>query len=50
MGETQDGRNSHLKYHLQLKTKEQKKIFWVVVWDHKGEEGSSHGDGKANVW
>ena len=22
----------------------------VVVWDFKGEEGNSHGDGKVNVW
>ena len=37
----------HPKYHLQLG---QKKMLGVVVWDCKGEENSSHGDGKANVW
>ena len=21
-----------------------------MVWDFKGEEGNSHGDGKANIW
>ena len=37
----------HPKYHLQLG---QKKMLGVVVWDCKGEENNSHGDGKANVW
>ena len=41
----QRGQSPHLKYHLQLKTKEG---LWVVVWDLKGEEGNLHGDGRAN--
>ena len=28
----------------------QKRMLGVVVWDFKGEENNSHGDGKANVW
>ena len=28
----------------------QRRMLGVVVWDFKGEEGNSHGDGKANVW
>ena len=54
MGQTQEnyvthqnGPSSHLKHHLQLKTKEDVR---VVTWDFKGEEGNLHGDGKANVW
>ena len=35
-----------LKYHPELKTKEP---VGVVIWDLKGEEGSSHGDGEASV-
>ena len=28
----------------------QKRMWRVVVWDLKGEEGNLHADGKANVW
>ena len=40
----QNGWNPHLKYHLPLKTKQ------GAVWDFKGEEGNSCGDGKATIW
>ena len=36
-----------LKYHFQLKTKGD---VGGRGWDFKGEEGNSHGVGKANVW
>ena len=36
-----------LKYHCQLKTKGD---VGGRGWDFKGEEGNSHGVGKANVW
>ena len=39
-----------LKYHFQLKAKEDVRMLSVLLWDLKGEEGNSHGDGKANVW
>ena len=41
--------NSHLKFYLQLKTKEDVEVE-VKGWDFKGEEGSCCGGGKANVW
>lgn len=39
-------RQSRLVGHLQPG----RKRVSPVVWDSKGEEGKSHGEGKANVW
>ena len=41
----QNGQNPHLKYHLQLKTKEDIGGSGLRL---QGEKGNSHGDEKAN--
>lgn len=54
MGETQEnwvthlnGPNPHLKYHLQLKTKENVRVKGLGL--QRGGK-HSHGDRKANIW
>ena len=41
-----NGQRPHLRYHLQLKTKED---FGQSVLGLQSERGNSHGNGKANV-
>lgn len=56
MGETkenlvtrQNGPNLHFQIPSSL-AEGNKRMLKVVVWNFRGQEGSSHGEGKANVW
>ena len=56
MGETQENlvtRQNGPNLHFQIPSslaEGNKRMLKVVVWNFRGQEGSSHGEGKANVW
>lgn len=45
IGDPRTGQGGGLLYSLELRSE-----MAEVVWDFKGEEGHSHGGGKASVW
>lgn len=56
MGETQENlvtRQKGLNLHFQIPSslaEDNKRMMKVVVRNFRGQEGSSRGEGKANVW